>query len=130
MLMTHLKLTGGIAERRHVTPFLHLLICMAVVGGASASQVLAEDYALAGSVQLDDWQLRRLLQPTAAELQREGFGEIVIYDGLTDQQVEAALSAYPERMRSMMFVGTIMTDEQGQPLMDPVGGFVQQDEGC
>jgi len=130
MLMTHAKLIEGIAGRRRIAPLFHLLICMALVGGASASQAVAEEYASAGSVQLDDWQLRRLLQPTAAELQREGFGEIVIYDGLTDQQVEAALSAYPERMRSMMFVGTIMTDEQGQPLMDPVGGFVQQDEGC
>ena len=43
------------------------------------------------------WQVRRLMEPTSAELARELAGEIVIYDSLTDQEVEAAwrLLAYP-----------------------------------
>jgi mevalonate pyrophosphate decarboxylase len=101
-----------------------------LAGAVSGSAALAQEGLAASSVQTDNWQLRRLMQPTSAERAREAHGEIVIYDGLTDAQVEAAMSAHPERIRNMMFVGTIVTDQGGQPLMDDAGMFVLQDDGC
>jgi hypothetical protein len=77
------------------------------------------------------WQLRRLMEPTSAELARELAGEVVIYDSLTDKEVEAAMSAHPERIRNMMFLGTIVTDDEGEAFFDPLGpGFIREDEGC
>jgi hypothetical protein len=101
-----------------------------LAGAALGSFALAQETMAAPSVQADNWQLRRLMQPTAGEIAREERGEIVIYDGLTDAQVEAALSAHPTRIRNMMFVGTVVTDPEGQPLMDEGGMFVLQDDGC
>nr|WP_296752505.1 hypothetical protein [Thioalkalivibrio sp.] len=109
---------------------LQCLLLMALLGGVPASAVLAEAPGAAVPVYADNWQLRRLMRPTESELLREVLGEVVIYDGLTDQQVESAMSLHPHRIRSMMFVGTIITDDDGVPQMDDAGMFVLQDEGC
>jgi hypothetical protein len=109
---------------------LHCLILVALLGGVPTSAVLAEAPGAAVPVYADNWQLRRLMQPTEGELLREARGEVVIYDGLTDKQVESALSLHTQRIRSMMFVGTVMTDDEGAPQMDDYGLFVLQDEGC
>lgn len=109
---------------------LQYLIFVALLGGIPTSAVLAEAPGAALPVYTDNWQLRRLMQPTEGELLREGRGEIVIYDGLTDQQVESAMSLHPQRIRNMMFVGTIITDDKGAPQMDDYGMFVLQDDGC
>jgi len=77
-----------------------------------------------------DWQMRRLMEPTEPELAREAAGQVVIYDQLTDEQVEAAMSAHPERIRNMMFVGTIITDERGEAEVDSYGMFAMEDDGC
>lgn len=106
------------------------LILVALLGAVPASSVLAEAPGAAGPVYADNWQLRRLMQPTESELLREALGEVVIYDGLTDKQVESALSLHPQRIRNMMFVGTILTDDDGAPRMDDHGMFIQQDDGC
>lgn len=76
------------------------------------------------------WQLRRLMEPTEAELLRESRGEVVIYDSLTDKEVEAAMSAHPDRIRNMMFLGTIVTDERGEAVFDALGNFAREDDGC
>ncbi|MCA1790184.1 MAG: hypothetical protein LC667_10090 [Thioalkalivibrio sp.] len=70
------------------------------------------------------------MQPTEGELLREAQGEVVIYDGLTDKEIESAMSLHPQRIRSMMFDGTIITDDEGAPQMDDYGMFVLQDDGC
>ncbi|TVP77742.1 hypothetical protein [Thioalkalivibrio sp.] len=106
------------------------LILVAFLGAVPASMVLAETPGAAVPVYADNWQLRRLMQPTESELLREALGEVVIYDGLTDKQVESAMSLHPHRIRSMMFVGTVITDDDGAPQMDDSGRFVLQDEGC
>ena len=109
---------------------LQCLLLMALLGVVPASAVPAEAPGAAGTVYADNWQLRRLMQPTEGELLREARGEVVIYDGLTDKQIESALSLHPQRIRSMMFVGTIITDEDGAPQMDDYGMFIQLDDGC
>jgi hypothetical protein len=106
------------------------LILVALLGGVPASALVAEAPGAEVPVYADNWQLRRLMQPTEGELLREARGEVVIYDGLTDKQIESALSLHPQRIRSMMFVGTIITDADGAPQMDDYGMFIQLDDGC
>jgi hypothetical protein len=127
-----LRLTAGESPWNWLMrpPLLVAVFFFALAGAALGSTAVARESMAASPVQTDDWQMRRLMQPSSAELAREARGEIVIYDGLTDAQVEAALSAHPARMRNMMFVGTIVTDEQGQALMNDGGMFVLQDDGC
>lgn len=54
-----------------------------------------------------DWQERRLLEPTAAERDREQQGEVFIYDGLKAGQVEGALDSQFQRIDNMMFIRTV-----------------------
>lgn len=114
---------------RLIRPML-CLILVTLTGGVAASAVMAEVAAAGAPGYADNWQLRRLMQPTEAELLREGRGEVVIYDGLTDKQIESAMSLHPQRIRSMMFVGTVITDDKGAPQMDDHGMFLLQDDGC
>jgi hypothetical protein len=109
---------------------LQCLILVALLGCVPASAALAEAPGAGVPVYADNWQLRRLMQPTEGELLREAQGEVVIYDGLSDKQVESAMSLHPQRIRSMMFVGTIITDDEGAPQMDDYGMFILQDDGC
>lgn len=116
---------------RHLIPPLSILVLLLPVAGLSASHVHADPAVTASAgTSAGNWQMRRLMEPTPSELAREAAGEVVIYDSLTDKEVEAAMSAHPERIRNMMFLGTIVTDEEGEAVFDPVGGFAREDDGC
>ncbi len=79
----------------------------------------------------DEWQVRMLNQPSEAQLALEEKGRVFIYDGLTDVQVESALDQQFERMESMMFVRTVLTEVNGEKLTDPESGeVVVEDDGC
>jgi len=67
---------------------------------------------------LHDWQLRRLMQPSPRELEKEHSGSVYIYDGLTEQEVVGGLNKHFDRIQPMMFVGTGKTDTSGQRLTD------------
>jgi hypothetical protein len=78
-----------------------------------------------------DIELRRLLEPTEAELQQEAAGRIYIYDGLRDTDVERAMEEQYERIENMMFIRETKTDENGDVLKDPATGEdVVEDDGC
>jgi len=58
-------------------------------------------------------------------------GQIVIYSGLLDVEVDKAMDNYFERIDSMMFIQTIQTDENGKPKLDPkTGQIAVADDGC
>ncbi|UCE89119.1 MAG: hypothetical protein JSW10_12615 [Pseudomonadota bacterium] len=87
--------------------------------------------AAAGDKAIHDWQLKRLFQPTEAQLQTEDRGQVFIYDGLTDKQVARAVSEQHHRMHAMMFTGVVKTDDYGEPLRDPATGeIVVEPDGC
>ena len=75
------------------------LMCALPVGAA-------EDSA---QTNLEQWLLRRLTQPTEHERAHEREGNVYIYDGLTDREVDQALSAHFDRIEYMMFLGTRKT---------------------
>lgn len=77
------------------------------------------------------WQNSVLFNPSPAQLKREQSGSIMIYDGLSDRVVDSALDSQFDRINSMMFTRVIVTDEQGDNLIDPdTGDFVVEDDGC
>jgi hypothetical protein len=80
----------------------------------------------------DRWQVRRLMQPTPAEIEREKKGEVFIYENLKDTEVKAALQQQFNRIQNMMFVGTVKTDEAGEVRRDPDTNapVVEDNGGC
>lgn len=78
-----------------------------------------------------DIELRRLFDPTEAELASETDGRIYIYDGLTDVDVQRALNEEFDRVENMMFIRTKKTDETGAVKRDTETGEIEyEDDGC
>jgi hypothetical protein len=97
--------------------------------GLIAGLLLASAISRAADVR--DTELRRLFEPTQAELRGEADGRIYIYDGLQDTEVDRAMQEEFERVESMMFIREKQTDENGEILKDPeTGEDVVQDDGC
>ncbi|MEN8106727.1 MAG: hypothetical protein ABFS22_01835 [Pseudomonadota bacterium] len=79
----------------------------------------------------DKWQERLLFNPPPSQLEQEKRGRIMIYDGLMDTQIEQAMDSQFDRIESMMFVRTIVTDVQGNARKDADAGTVMvEDDGC
>lgn len=76
------------------------------------------------------WQIDRLYTPTERQLAREESGRVAIFDGLLDTEVEQAMDSQFDRLASMMFVRTIVTDKVGSPLTDEQGSYVTEDDDC
>ena len=77
------------------------------------------------------WQMKRLFEPTEADLKSETRGRVMIYDGLTDKTVERALREQFHRVDAMMFTRTVVTDSDGAARRDPdSGAVVYEDDGC
>ena len=80
---------------------------------------------------IEKWQYNRLLNPSPEARESEKQGAIVIYDGLTDVTVNQALDQHFERIQNMMFTRTVITNENGEPKIDPItGNKVVEDDGC
>lgn len=118
--------------RRRVSPlgcsrlflFFFLALPMAVV---AAPVHAGNDEAQAN---LQQWQLRRLNQPTDRERAQESAGGIYIYDGLTDRQVDNALDRHFDRIENMMFMGTVKTSPSGDAQRDERGNVATESGGC
>jgi hypothetical protein len=105
--------------------YLNLIGCFASL--LLACQVQADN----GSDNIEDWLQMRLMYPTEEELSREQAGHIMIYDGLTDRQIAAAMDSHFHRIEFMMFTGIVVTDETGAPLTDPItGDVIIENDGC
>jgi hypothetical protein len=55
----------------------------------------------------------------------------MIYDGLTDKQIAKAMDTQFDRIESMMFVRTIVTNDEGNAVRDSeTGQVIVEDDGC
>ncbi|HIP53381.1 MAG TPA: hypothetical protein EYH03_05160 [Chromatiales bacterium] len=98
-----------------------IVIGAAMVGGT----------VFAGGFVDTGWMERSLFSPTPSQLEYEQKGHITIYQGLTDVTVEKAMDDQFPRIGNMMFVGTVVTDAEGQPAIDAETGNVDvEDDGC
>ncbi|MCB1800247.1 MAG: hypothetical protein KDI82_01025 [Gammaproteobacteria bacterium] len=95
-----------------------IVILVGVAAGIYFNLVFQD--SLAGSVG-SDWQADVLNHPTEAQLAVERSGRVVIYDGLTNRQVDQALDQQFDRIDAMMFVRTRHPQ--------PQGGF-ESDDDC
>jgi hypothetical protein len=87
---------------------------VAILAALGASPAIADVQDPQSS--LEQWLLRRLNEPTARELAHEHQGNVYVYDGLTDREVDQAMNRHFERIQYMMFVGTRKTaPEQAAP---------------
>ena len=68
----------------------------------------------AQSAAADGFEERRLLAPTAAGERMERQGQVYIYDGLREENVDRAMDTQFDRVQSMMIVGTRYTTETGE----------------
>lgn len=85
---------------------LHGLICAATVT------------TLASTCLADEWQMRRLNHPTPTEIGKEQKGQIFIYDGLEERQVNTALEHAFHRMENMMFIRTRYASNESEDALD------------
>ena len=102
-----------------------LISCILAVSSITTS------FAALGESSAQQWQMSRLTQPNQADLQREQQGHIMIYHGMTDKVVVAALDDNFDRIQSMMFTGTLVTDDTGEVAIDPdTGEAITEHDGC
>lgn len=123
--------SSGTFRRRVSSPgcsrlFLFCFLALPLVVTAAPVQA-GNDEAQAN---LQQWQLRRLNQPTVRERGQELSGGIYIYDGLTDKQVDHALDRHFDRIENMMFMGTVKTGPSGEALRDGQGNVATESGGC
>ena len=87
----------------------------------------------AGSIEtaMMDWLVKQLFQPGTYRHKQEKQGRVFIYAGLKSSDVARALDKHFDRIQSMMFTGTVVTDKKGTPVRDPeTGGLVVEEDGC
>ena len=99
--------------------------------GVALTALFGSTVSAAPSADVSDYELRRLFEPTEAELAQEHDGRIYIYDGLRDVDIRRAMHEEFERVEHMMFIREKRTDEQGEVKTDPATGeAVVEDDGC
>ena len=79
---------------------------------------------------LRDIELRRLLEPTPAEVRAEQEGRIYIYDGLKEEDIARAIEEQFNRVDSMMFIRVQPTPVPPTPGKggDPSPVYYQNDD--
>ena len=101
------------------------LLCLLMV---FSQQAWSEDFA---SNYQKIWQLKRLLNPSPRQVKMEQHQKIFTYVGLTDKEVDLAMSENFDRIESFMIANVIITDEDGEPKRHPETGEVMTEEdGC
>jgi hypothetical protein len=97
--------------------------------------IMAMSSVFSHSILADDpqqsWQLSLLFNPGDHQHEMERSGRVFIYDGLRDTVIEQALDEQYDRIEGMMFVNTVVTDDDGVPLTDPeTGEVLVENDGC
>lgn len=101
------------------------LLMVFTLGGTPAATANAD------SSPVKSWQMVRLFEPTQADLLAEARGRVMIYEGLTDRDVERAFDEQFDRLEHMMFIRVVVTDDSGKARRSETGEIVtESDDGC
>jgi hypothetical protein len=91
--------------------------------GVASIVVYADQYAALASP-AQNWQIKRLMMPSDAQLAAENKGQVYIYDSLDIDKVNNAMDQHFDRIQYMMFTHTHYPPKSG-------GGQAEvEDEGC
>lgn len=103
----------------------HVILVVSSVIGALIFGPLAQ------ARDLRDIELRRLFEPTPAEVRAEQQGRIYIYEGLKEEDIARAMREQFRRVDSMMFIRVQPTPVAPTPSRggDPTPVYYQND-GC
>ena len=88
---------------------------------SAAALLLAGVHSVNPAFALDEYQYQVLFSPTAAILEAEARGRIMIYDRLEFGTVERALDQQFDRIENMMFVRTVYPQENGDAVFEEDG---------
>ena len=103
-------------------------VCMglaAIALSVSAPALVAENN------NVDSYRQNALLHPSINQPRRETRGHVHLYDRTNDKTIAKAMDGQPERIKSMIFPNTKMTDENGNPLKDAeTGEILVADDDC
>ena len=106
-----------------------MLLSLAIIGMSFITGTYTP-MASAGEF-LQQWFQNRLFTPTEQQLSQEESGKVVIYDGIRDVEVNRAMETQFDRIQYMMFIGTVITNESGEPARDAeTGKVMKEDEDC
>ena len=72
----------------------------------------------------NSWKMAILFEPSPVQVEREQAQRVMIYRGMKDTDIDRAMDEQFDRIETMMFTGTIVTDDTGQPLRDPTTGDI------
>jgi hypothetical protein len=103
-----------------------LIVSLVLAAGTLMGAMPAAAVSDSAQANLEQWLLRRLNEPTERERAHEREGNVYIYEGLTDRDVDQALSKNFDRIEYMMFVGTRRTE----PTETAPGGGETESPGC
>lgn len=101
--------------RKRATATGLLLLIAAILSSATAPVRAADD-------RFSAYQQKVLFAPGESVRKAEAGGRVTIYDGVDEQQVEAAMDTQFERIEHMMFVRMRRSSEDGPASYD--------DDGC
>ena len=103
------------------------MIKLAEMGLVAAALLLGQ----AVNAEESAWQTNALFHPSPRQLEAEHNGRVMIYHRLADTEVAKAMDTQFDRIESMMFTGTVVTDDGGEPLRNKdTGEEVVEDDGC
>lgn len=99
-----------------------LLLTILPVGAVQSGNV---------EMKIEQWQINRLFNPGENQRKQEQDGMVFIYDGIKGNIVNRVMDEEFDRLDSMMFTRTIITDEEGDPVLHPETGLAMiEDDGC
>lgn len=116
------KLSLQTSPKTALIDAMRLVVFISLSFIASASVSAAQQH--------EDWQIHRLLHPTAAQRAHEQQGHIFIYDGLRERDVEQAMDQDFDRISSMMFIHVKNTKDDRAVSTDGRGADETDDDGC
>jgi hypothetical protein len=78
----------------------------------------------------EQWQQQMLFSPTRQQVQLEQNGRVMIYSGIKSADITLAMDRYFGRIENMMFVNTVQTNAEGEPIIDSSSGEPVIDDDC